>query len=160
MFPALLPKYNLHFLPGAAVPRPATGQTVLQEWCQCGQVPGWPTRTCQGGSHASRHKRPACACTQSACLSFSVACSGVAGDEDGYVVAMTDGEPSPPYVLQPGTRVRLVSDYSASERRLGAGSPCVLLFPPEGTHSTAKASMLHGACVLFCEGTLLVMHVS
>lgn len=32
---------------------------------------------------------------------------------------MTDGDPSPPYVVEPGTRVRLVSDYSAAERRLG-----------------------------------------
>ncbi len=43
------------------------------------------------------------------------------GNEDGYVVKMTDGDPSPPYVVQPGTRVRLVSDYSAAERRLGEG---------------------------------------
>ena len=32
---------------------------------------------------------------------------------------MTDGDPSPPYVVEPGTRIRLVSDYSAAERRLG-----------------------------------------
>ena len=32
---------------------------------------------------------------------------------------MTDGDPSPPYIVEPGTRIRLVSDYSAAERRLG-----------------------------------------
>ena len=45
--------------------------------------------------------------------------AGVPGNEEGYVVKMTDGDPSPPYVVEPGTRVRLVSDYSAAERRLG-----------------------------------------
>ena len=45
--------------------------------------------------------------------------AGVPGNEDGYVVKMTDGDPSPPYLVEPGTRVRLVSDYSAAERRLG-----------------------------------------
>ncbi|CAL5223582.1 g6118 [Coccomyxa viridis] len=44
---------------------------------------------------------------------------GVPGNEEGYVVKMTDGDPSPPYLVEPGTRVRLVSDYSAAERRLG-----------------------------------------
>ena len=45
------------------------------------------------------------------------------GNEDGYVVKMTDGDPSPPYVVEPGTRIRLVSDYSAAERRLGEHRP-------------------------------------
>ena len=36
------------------------------------------------------------------------------------MVAMTDGEPSPAYTIQPGTNIRLVSDYDASIRRLGA----------------------------------------
>lgn len=45
--------------------------------------------------------------------------AGEPGNEDGYVVKMTDGDPSPPYRVEPGTRVRLVSDYSAAERRLG-----------------------------------------
>lgn len=45
--------------------------------------------------------------------------AGVPGNEEGYVVKMTDGDPSPPYLVEPGTRVRLVSDYSAAERRLG-----------------------------------------
>ena len=49
-----------------------------------------------------------------------VARAGVPGDEEGYVVAMTDGEPSPAYTIQPGTNVRLISDYDASIRRLGA----------------------------------------
>ncbi len=32
---------------------------------------------------------------------------------------MTDGEPSPPYLIAPGTNVRLFSDYDGAERRLG-----------------------------------------
>ncbi|EIE18154.1 hypothetical protein COCSUDRAFT_68383 [Coccomyxa subellipsoidea C-169] len=44
---------------------------------------------------------------------------GVPGDEEGYVVKMTDGEPSPPYLIAPGTNVRLFSDYDGAERRLG-----------------------------------------
>ena len=51
------------------------------------------------------------------------------GDEDTYVVAMADGDRSKPYVLQPGARVRLISDYSAAERRLGAQVPHVALNP-------------------------------
>ena len=49
----------------------------------------------------------------------AVVTAGVPGNEEGYVVKMTDGDPSPPYLVVPGTRVRLVSDYSAAERRLG-----------------------------------------
>ena len=45
--------------------------------------------------------------------------AGVPGDEEGYVVAMSDGDPSPPYLIEPGTNVRLFSDYDGSERRLG-----------------------------------------
>lgn len=100
---------------------------------QCGQVSWW----CRLGHAGVADLLGTCEHTYAvswvclhelACLSFLAAWSGVAGDEDGYVVAMTDGEPSPPYVLQPGTRVRLVSDYSASERRLGACKPCFLVF--------------------------------
>lgn len=32
---------------------------------------------------------------------------------------MTDGDPSPPYLIEPGTNVRLFSDYDGAERRLG-----------------------------------------
>jgi len=32
---------------------------------------------------------------------------------------MSDGDPSPPYLIQPGTNVRLFSDYDGAERRLG-----------------------------------------
>lgn len=35
------------------------------------------------------------------------------------MVKMTDGDPSPPYLIAPGTKVRLFSDYDGSERRLG-----------------------------------------
>ena len=56
--------------------------------------------------------------------------AGVPGDEEGYVVKMTDGDPSPPYLIQPGTNVRLFSDYDGSERRLGE-SP--LTSPPTST---------------------------
>jgi hypothetical protein len=58
-----------------------------------------------------------CACIL---ICSAVACSGVPGDEAGYVVAMTDGEPSPAYTIQPGTNVRLISDYAGDVRRLGA----------------------------------------
>lgn len=49
--------------------------------------------------------------------------SGVPGDEKGFVVAMldddlwTDGRTPP--VLQPGTRIRITSQYDASQKRLG-----------------------------------------
>lgn len=46
------------------------------------------------------------------------------------MVKMTDGDPSPPYLIQPGTNVRLFSDYDGSERRLGE-SP--LTSPPTST---------------------------
>lgn len=49
--------------------------------------------------------------------------AGVPGNELGYVVKMTDDDPSPPYAIEPGTRVRLISDYDGSERRLGESSP-------------------------------------
>ena len=52
---------------------------------------------------------------------------------------MTDGDPSPPYLIEPGTNVRLFSDYDGAERRLGE-SP--LTSPP----SSANLSLLEILC--------------
>lgn len=40
------------------------------------------------------------------------------GNEDGYVVKMTDDDLSPPYKIAPGTRVRLESLYEGDNRLL------------------------------------------
>ena len=40
------------------------------------------------------------------------------GNEDGYVVKMTDDDLSPPYEIAPGTRVRLESLYEGDNRLL------------------------------------------
>ena len=49
--------------------------------------------------------------------------AGVAGDEEGYVVRITDDEVD--YTVQPGTRIRMESDYSGEERRLGMHRLCM-----------------------------------
>lgn len=40
------------------------------------------------------------------------------GNEDGYVVKMTDDDLAPPYNIAPGTRVRLESLYEGDNRLL------------------------------------------
>jgi hypothetical protein len=45
--------------------------------------------------------------------------AGQPGNELGYVVRELDDEVVPPYKVQPGTHVRIVSQYDASKKRLG-----------------------------------------
>lgn len=45
--------------------------------------------------------------------------AGVAGNEKGYVVKMTDDVLSPPYVIKPGTKVRIESAYDGTQHRTG-----------------------------------------
>ncbi len=45
--------------------------------------------------------------------------AGMPGNEKGYVVKMTDEVLSPPYVIKPGTKVRIESAYDGTQRRTG-----------------------------------------
>ena len=60
------------------------------------------------------------------CFAYAHIVAGEPGNEAGYVVKIQDDNLSPPYTLQPGGKIRLVSEYDASQRRLGATlvSPC------------------------------------
>ncbi|KAK9842004.1 hypothetical protein WJX81_003725 [Elliptochloris bilobata] len=52
---------------------------------------------------------------------------GEPGNEDGYVVKMTDDDLATPYKIAPGTRVRLESLYQNDKRLLGAMGLMVVL---------------------------------
>ncbi len=45
--------------------------------------------------------------------------AGQPGNEQGFIVQIKADDVEPPYVIQPGTVVRLVAEYDSREDRLG-----------------------------------------